>query len=173
MTHKKGVIKKRRHKKHPFVRIKRKLRLIYLKIVRIDDPPERIARGAAIGVLMGILPTFGLGVVLSLAAAFVFRANKAAAILGSLIMNPLTSPFFWSLSIVIGSVVLREDSSAIFEKLKNGSFLSNIEWASMVYMTGNVIISAVLTAAAYFLVKDAIISHRRHKARKRLEKKGG
>ena len=36
-------------KKHPFVRLKRKARLTYLRILRIDDPPERIARGAAIG----------------------------------------------------------------------------------------------------------------------------
>ena len=88
-------------KKHPFVRLKRKARLTYLKILRIDDPPERIARGAAIGVAMGVLPTFGLGTLFALAFAFVFRANKAASVLGSFIMNPVTTPFFWTANVQV------------------------------------------------------------------------
>ncbi|TAN63593.1 DUF2062 domain-containing protein, partial [bacterium] len=50
-------------------RLKRRAKLIYLKLLRLDDPPERIALGAAIGVLMGILPTFGIGGVLSIILA--------------------------------------------------------------------------------------------------------
>ncbi len=80
------------NKRHPLVRLKRWARLSYLRLLRMDDPPERIARGAAIGVLCGVLPTFGAGGVIALAVAFVFRANKVAAVLGSLIMNPIQNP---------------------------------------------------------------------------------
>jgi uncharacterized protein (DUF2062 family) len=76
----------RRRQEHPFVRFKRKARLTYLRILRIDDPPERIA-GARHRVAMGVLPTFGLGII-SPSRRFILRANKAASVLGSFIMNP-------------------------------------------------------------------------------------
>lgn len=149
-----------------FGRLRRRLRLSYLKLLRIDDPPERIARGAAIGILMGILPTFGAGTLLSLGFAFAFRANKAAAVLASLVVNPLTSPFFWTLSAIIGGFILREDYGAILDKLRNGSVWHGVESAYMVYMTGNIIVSAAFTAAAYYIVKYSIIKHRERKARR-------
>ena len=157
--------KKKNHPVH--IRIKRAARLNYLKLLRLNDPPERIARGAAIGVAMGILPTFGLGTLLSLACAFILRANKAAAIVGSFIMNPLTSPFFWTLSVILGSVVLREDRAAMMQKVSstNGeNVLRHIGWATFVYMTGNVIITVALTGASYYLVKGWVARHRAKKA---------
>lgn len=162
---------KKRKRRHPFkTKIKRKLRFVYLKIIRLNDPPEIIARGAAIGVLMGILPTFGIGGLLSFGFAFVFRANKAAAVIGSMIMNPLTSPFFWGISAALGSFVMREDRAELLRRLHgvNGeNILKNIGWLTAVYMTGNVIVSAVFTVISYYLVKIWVIEHRRHKAEKK------
>lgn len=160
-------------KKHPFVRLKRKARLTYLKILRIDDPPERIARGAAIGVAMGVLPTFGLGIILSIATAFVLRANKAASVLGSFIMNPVTSPFFWTASLVAGSLLTGEDYSTLYAKISKNGFLTGAWDTYMVFLAGNIVITAATTFASYYLVKNAIIRHRRNKERKRARKLAG
>ena len=160
-------------KKHPFIRLKRKARLTYLKILRIDDPPERIARGAAIGVAMGVLPTFGLGIILAIAIAFILRANKAASVLGSFIMNPVTSPFFWTASLVTGSLLTGKDYSAIYAKITKEGFMTGAWDTYLVFLTGNVIITAITTIASYYLIRGAIIRHRRNKARKRARKLAG
>lgn len=149
-------------------RARRRLKLVYLRIMRIDDPPERIAKGAAIGILMGVLPTFGLGTFLSLGFAFLFKANKAASVLASLVVNPLTSPFFWTLSAVLGSLIMGEDSTTIMARIKNNGLLTGAGWAYLVYMVGNVIISAICTVATYYFMKAAVIRHRKKKAAKRL-----
>ena len=154
-------------KKRLFVRFKRRARYIYLRIMRIDDPPERIARGAAIGILMGILPTFGIGTLFSLLFAFIFRANKAAAVIASLAVNPLTSPLFWTLSAMAGSLVMNENYSDIISKIKNGSVWGGIGHAYHVYIAGNLIVSAIFTLAAYYIVKVWVVKHRERKARKR------
>ncbi|HEY4706857.1 MAG TPA: DUF2062 domain-containing protein [Thermodesulfobacteriota bacterium] len=153
-------------KKAILSRIGRRARLVYLKILRIDDPPERIARGAAIGVAMGVLPTFGLGTILSLAGAFILKANKAAAVLGSFVVNPLTAPFFWTLSAVVGSFIMREDYGSIYETARSEGFLSGAGWAYLVFLVGNGVVTAVFTAASYYLVKNAVIRHRIKKARR-------
>ncbi|MBI5970357.1 MAG: DUF2062 domain-containing protein [Deltaproteobacteria bacterium] len=161
-------------KNHPLVKLKRRIRYHYFKILRLDDPPERIARGAAIGVFMGIFPTFGAGSLLALAAAFVLKANKAASVIGSLIMNPLTSVFFWTLSAVIGAAIFNEDSSVIVNAITGGNgegALWNFGRVTMIYIAGNLVLSTTFTAAAYFIVKKAIIGHRRRKEEKRRAKK--
>ncbi|MBI5234847.1 MAG: DUF2062 domain-containing protein [Deltaproteobacteria bacterium] len=162
--------KRNNNKNHPLNKIKRRARLWYLKLLRLDDPPERIARGAAIGVLMGVLPTFGLGGLLSLAFAWALRGNKAAAIIGSAIVNPLTAPFFWTASILTGSVILGRDSDAVFATFKNEDLLNAAGEAALVYMAGNAVLSAVFTIASYFLVKTAITGYRARKERKRRER---
>ncbi|MBI5562041.1 MAG: DUF2062 domain-containing protein [Deltaproteobacteria bacterium] len=154
-------------KRHPLVKLRRRARLLYLRILRLGDPPERIARGAAIGVAMGVLPTFGAGGVLALILAFVFRANKAAAVIASAIVNPLTAPFFWTASIIIGGLATGADSAAILAKWKGENLLAFAEEATVVYMAGNAIITIVLTVASYFLVKWAIVKHRERKAKER------
>lgn len=161
----------RNRKNRPWTeKAKRRAKLTYIRLVRLDDPPERIARGAAIGVLMGILPTFGAGGLLSIFFAFIFRANKAAAVLGSIIMNPLTSPFFWTLSAGLGAFILGQDSSAILSALsKTGgeNILRSVSRLTAVYMLGNVIISAAFTFASYYIVKLWVVKHREKKALKR------
>jgi hypothetical protein len=157
------------HKRHPLVKLKRWVRLSYLRLMRMDDPPERIARGAAIGVLCGILPTFGAGGFIAIAVAFAFRANKAAAVIGSLIMNPITSPFFWTLSVVLGSVILGKDSQSILTTIREDSLLDGITLGYMVFLTGNAIIAVICTSGAYYLTKNAIKKHRERKARERVK----
>ncbi|MBI5233576.1 MAG: DUF2062 domain-containing protein [Deltaproteobacteria bacterium] len=153
------------NKKHPIEKLKRWYRLTYLKILRIDDPPEMIARGAAIGAFMGVLPTFGVGIILSIFGAFILRANKASAVLGTFIMNPITTPLFWSLSLATGGLMLGHGKAAAGKNI--------FKEASYTFLAGNLVISAITAAAVYFIVKKLIIRHRIKKAAKREAKKMG
>jgi len=158
----------RDRRKHTLLnKLKRRTRLIYLKILRIDDPPEKIARGAAIGVAIGILPSFGLGGFIAFGLAFVFKANKASAVLGSFIMNPITAPFFWSASIFSGSVLFGERYSSIVTQFKEESYASFAKHAGIVYLTGNAATTLVFALLTYFLIKKLITEHRAHKKAQR------
>ncbi|MCC6501640.1 MAG: DUF2062 domain-containing protein [Deltaproteobacteria bacterium] len=139
-------------------------------MLRIDDPPERIAKGAAIGVAVGVLPTFGIGVIFSLAIAYFLKANKAASVLGGLIMNPVTSPFFFVLSIFTGSFLLHEDYHTIYARMMENGFLNGAESATLVFMAGNIVVTAATTIASYYIVRNLVIRHRRRKEEKRLRK---
>ncbi|MBI4308766.1 MAG: DUF2062 domain-containing protein [Candidatus Omnitrophica bacterium] len=77
---------------------------VYTKLVKMDDSPQRIALGFGVGVFLGILP--GTGPIAALAAAFIFKINKAAALLGSLLTNTWLSVVTFFISIKIGSAIL-------------------------------------------------------------------
>jgi len=82
-------------------------KFIYLKLFRIHDTPQRIALGLGIGVLLGILP--GTGPIAAIFLALVLRLNRAAALLGSLLTNTWLSIVTFSLSIKVGSSIMRVD----------------------------------------------------------------
>lgn len=75
------------------VKVSRFFKTAYLKLFRINDTPQRIALGMGLGVFLGVLP--GAGPIAALALALILRANRASALLGSILTNTwLSIPVF-------------------------------------------------------------------------------
>ena len=62
----------------------------YLRLLRLKDNPNAMARGLAIGVFAGCLPLFGLQTIIGIVLATLFRGNKVLAAAATWISNPLT-----------------------------------------------------------------------------------
>ncbi len=67
---------------------------------RMPEHPERVARGFAVGVFIGMLP--GTGLLAALAIAFFFRLHKPSVAVGALVNNPWTTPFLYIASYRVG-----------------------------------------------------------------------
>jgi hypothetical protein len=80
------------------------LKALYLKLFKINDTPQKIALGLGLGVFSGVIP--GIGPLTALFLAFIFRANRAAALLGTLLTNTWSSFLTFILSIRIGSAII-------------------------------------------------------------------
>ncbi len=93
------------------------LRLVYLKIFRINDSPQKIAQGVALGVFVGIMP--GIGPLIALFLAFIFHTNRASALLGSIITNTWISLVTFILSIRLGSAIMGLDWLVVYREWLN------------------------------------------------------
>jgi hypothetical protein len=102
-------------------------RLIYLELIRIKDTPQRISLGFGLGVFSGILP--GTGPIAALFLAFIFRANKASALLGSLLTNTWLSFLTFIFAVKLGSVIL--DISWLRVKEDWFYFLQQFHWINL------------------------------------------
>ena len=60
------------------------LRFVKFRILHVDDSPQRIARGIAIGFFTAYLPVFGLHMLIALMLAWLLRANKVLAVLAQM-----------------------------------------------------------------------------------------
>ena len=58
----------------------RKLASMFRAIVMLDDTPHSIALGTAIGLFIAWTPTVGIHMILVVALALLFRANKVAGL---------------------------------------------------------------------------------------------
>lgn len=108
-------------------KIKEFFKSIYRKLVEIDGSPQRVALGFGMGVFLGIFP--GTGPVAALALAVLFRLNKAAALLGSVITNTWISIIAFAFSIKVGAWIFGlqwEDIQGKFNAL-----MKNFSWNTL------------------------------------------
>ncbi len=128
------------------------------KFLKINDSAHKVALGAGLGVFSGFMP--GTGPVAALFLAFVFRANRAAALLGSILTNFWLSLITFILAVKIGSLILNRRWQDIYQKaaavfsdfhLKDLFALSFLDIILPV-VTGYLVIGAILGLITYAAV---------------------
>jgi len=95
----------------------RQFKLNIIRLVRLRVEPDEIARGMALGLFVGMTPTFGVQMILALFFAFLLRQNKIAALIGVWNTNPVTAPFIYGVEYELGRALLglpRPDASIEF-----------------------------------------------------------
>ena len=145
---------------------------VFLKLFRINDTPQKIALGFGLGVFLGILP--GTGPLAALGLAFLFRVNRASALLGSLLTNTWLSLVTFLLSIKIGSAILKADWQegrsqwAAFCGAFHWPDLWKISSLKVIYPAalGYLVIASCLGLSAY-LISLAVIAGLRHENKNR------
>lgn len=172
------------------IRFRPVLRFVKLRIMHVDDSPERIARGLALGIFIGYLPVMGIQMFLAWAAAALFRANKVVAVLCVWISNPFTVVPVYYPCYLLGRWLFglsphkHEIDPAQMEKLfvNTLSFYRLLtEFHTMAFwkevastlmqigletVVGSVIIGAFVAAAAYWIGYYGVIRYRRRKQTK-------
>lgn len=76
-------------------------------ILKINDPPEKIAFAFAIGVFVAFSPLLGLHFILACVLAMVFRLRIRVALLGCAVGNPWTMPFIYGGSFFLGNRIIK------------------------------------------------------------------
>ncbi len=81
---------------------------VYLwhRLRRLPDPPERIARGVFAGTFVNFPPIFGFQIFAAVALAWALRGNILAAVLATLLSNPVTTPLIAVVSLNLGHWML-------------------------------------------------------------------
>lgn len=79
---------------------------VLLRMRRLPDQPSRVARGFACGVFISFTPFFGFHFIGAAVCAWLIRGNILAALLGTFIGNPMTTPFMALASLTCGRWLL-------------------------------------------------------------------
>jgi len=137
---------------------KRIFNFIFAKLFKINDSAGKIALGVGLGVFSGLIP--GTGPAAALFLAFVFRANRAAALLGSILTNTWLSVVTFILAIKIGSLVLSRHWLEVYQKAQ--SLVRDFHWGNFFKLSfldvvlpviiGYLIIGLFLGLVSYLIV---------------------
>jgi uncharacterized protein len=108
-------------------KIKGSFKSIYDKLIGINDSPQKIALGFGLGVFCGILP--GTGPIASVVLALVFRMNKAAALVGSVLTNTWLSLVTFVIAVKIGSALTGANWQDIYQQCQ--ALIQNFSWTNV------------------------------------------
>jgi uncharacterized protein (DUF2062 family) len=107
--------------------IKKAYNFLLDKFFKINGSPRKIAAGIGLGVFSGILP--GTGPAAALFLAFIFRANRAAALFAGILTNTWLSFLTFILAIKVGSAILKIDWMQV--KRDAESVISGFHWVGL------------------------------------------
>ena len=155
---------------------RRHLLRLYAKIVREKASPEYIARGWAIGMFYGCLIPFGFQLILSIPTAFILRASKIGATVGTLITNHFTIFIIYPVQCYVGALLmgrgrgLDEISRIMEDVIRRQSY--EALWGIgrdlvIAFFIGGALLTAVMTPLTYFFVKGLVIRYRKRKSREK------
>lgn len=127
----------------------------------IDDTPQKVAGGAALGIFLGIFP--GEGVLSTLFFAAIFRLNKLAATAGVLATNMWLTIAVLPLAAGVGSLIFRENYSNLIHQFQAYRQFDTIKEAllfsvSVLYdfalplLVGFFVVSGAIAIGSYFLL---------------------
>ena len=144
-------------------------------VLRLDDPPWRVALALAVGVFISCTPFYGLQTLLSLAVATIFRLNRAVTVTGTWLNLPWFAPLVYGFALRIGAMVLPDlqgaDVAEIAEQLRSASRLSVpdmldlLRSVSLALLIGTVAVGTVAGVLTY--VAAFVLLRRRKAARMR------
>ena len=179
----------------PTRKIRVSLRIWMRKLLGLEDPPKSIALGAALGMAIAFGPTWGLQIVLAIGLAALLRINKAATLLPTFIVNPVTGPFIFFLQYMLGRTLLftRHSESETQKVRELAEALGNIRlsalWSSigdafakagglgwgllLPTLVGMLVSAAALALIAYPLTYRGVVWFRRKRAERRHRRAAG
>lgn len=126
---------------------------------------QRFASGMALGAFFALMPPLPFQMVGAGIIAFITRVNVPAALAGTWISNPFTTPFIVYLQYRLGCLMLGREPIHIAE----GQLLSSLASAPLPYMLGILPSATVLALVSYplTLIFWDLIHSRLEAARKR------
>jgi hypothetical protein len=122
-----------------------------------------VAKAMGLGVFLGIFPTFGVGTLLAMLIAGWVNWNRASAALGTFIMNPLLNPFFLSLSVLTGNLLVPTEFRIALGTFREAGLWSGFLHAVPTYLLGNFIVSTAFAIAAYWVSLRVVRKYRQRK----------
>ncbi|GAK51074.1 hypothetical protein U14_02316 [Candidatus Moduliflexus flocculans] len=137
----------------------------YIRLFKLSGHPREIAAGFAVGIFVGMTPLLGGQMAIAAFFASLFRWNPISAAMGVWITNPLTVPFVYSLTYVVGMKVLRN-----FTTFYLPTRLRLRDWANLLQTSpkiilalfvGGILLGIPLAILSYHLVYWAIIEYRK------------
>ena len=140
--------------------LKNVLSRAYARFVKIRGRPREIALGFALGIFIGMTPTMGIQMPIAVFFAAMLKWSKISAAFGVWITNPLTSPFIYGFTYIVGArllgmkatLTLPDDLtwSIVKEMLKNAPVIFGA------LTVGGIIVGLPLAILSYYLSYAAV-----------------
>jgi len=142
-----------------------KLRISYKNLLNtllsLNDSKEKLALSFAVGVFISINPFYGFHTMLAIVLSFLFKLNKAATIIGTLLNNPWTMLPIYYIDYKIGAFIIGCNKQFSIKHLTFKSILSQGKDIFAVLLIGSIIFGVIASFIMYHIIKYILSKYKR------------
>ena len=127
----------------------------YKEVIHQNTSPIKLGLAIAMGVFIGVTPTYGFQTALAILLAFILRLNKPAAILGTMIAIPWLYPIWIYCDFTIGNWLVGNHSTIEFPPPISIDFIYSIFYKLAIgSIFFGIAIGSLFFTVAYFFTKS-------------------
>lgn len=138
-------------------RARRGTKSLALRVFRVKDASERVARGFASGMVINFVPTFGFGVLVSGFIARIFGGNVIAGIAGGASLT-FFWPFLFFLNIRMGGLLVKPDVQVDDISDINEKSMDALMWGKsfIIGMSVNIVLAGLISYIIVFFLHSRL-----------------
>ena len=151
-------------------RVNRIISYYKLRLARLTGSNYAISSGFACGAMVSFTPLLGFHFILAIIFAYLIRGNFIAALIGTVVGNPITFPFIWGLIYKIGTYLTNIKLQKITHEINFEMIVNQTYEIFFPMLVGGIIIAPLVWIITYYTIYSFIASfkRRRNKKNKRL-----
>ena len=154
------------------IRVTRFISYYKLKLARLPASPHVIAAGFACGSMVSFTPLLGLHFLLAIVFAYIIRGNYVAALLGTIVGNPITFPFIWGLIYKVGAFVTSNKQKELNHEINIDMIITQTYEIFLPMLLGGAILAIPVWLTTYLLTHSFVSSYKKSKLKKNKNLKG-
>ena len=128
--------------------------------------PHAVASGFACGSMVSFTPLLGLHFILAIVFAYLMRGNIVAALLGTIVGNPVTFPFIWGLIYKVGTFVISTKHVEFNNEINFNMIITQTYEFFLPMLLGGAILAIPVWLITYTLTHSFISSYKKSKIKK-------
>ena len=154
------------------IKVTRFISYYKLKLARLSASPHAIASGFACGSMVSFTPLLGLHFLLAIVFAYIIRGNYVAALLGTIVGNPITFPFIWGLIYKVGAFVTSTKQKELNNEINFDMIMTQTYEIFLPMLLGGAILAIPVWLTTYLLTHSFVSSYKKSKLKKTKNLKG-
>ena len=118
----------------------------------MPDSNYAISSGFACGSMVSFTPLLGLHFLLAVIFAFLIRGNFIAALIGTIVGNPITFPFIWGLIYKVGTYVTSIKQASFSYEINFQMIINHTYEIFFPMLVGGIVIAPLVWIITYYVI---------------------
>lgn len=153
-------------------KLRRFLSYYKLKLARLPASSYAISAGFACGSMVSFTPLLGFHFVLAVVFSYLLRANYIAALIGTIVGNPISFPFIWGLIYKVGAFIVDKSDNNLSTNINFEIIINQTYDIFIPMLVGGAVLAIPVWVLTYFITYSFVSSFKKARIKKQKKIRG-
>ena len=136
------------------------------KLARLPASSYAISAGFACGSMVSFTPLLGFHFILAVVFAYLLRANYIAALIGTIVGNPISFPFIWGLIYKVGAFIVDKPEDNLRPNINFEIIINQTYDIFIPMLVGGAVLAIPVWVLTYFITYSFVSSFKKARIKK-------